>query len=96
MTKQVHDGHRERMRDRIRRSDLSALQDHEILEYILYAFVPRKDTNEIAHALIERFGSFSGVLNADESALRVTLSVTNYTASASNKCLRLLSTHTTE
>lgn len=80
MTKQVHDGHRERMRDRIRRSDLSALQDHEILEYILYAFVPRKDTNEIAHALIERFGSFSGVLNADESALR---EVDGMTANAS-------------
>ena len=64
MKKQVHDGHRERMRDRIRKSGLSTLQEHEMLEYLLYAFVPRKDTNEIAHALIDRFGSFSGVLNA--------------------------------
>ena len=69
MKKQVHDGHRERMRDRIRKSGLSTLQEHEMLEYLLYAFVPRKDTNEIAHALIDRFGSFSGVLNADENRL---------------------------
>lgn len=57
------------MRERIRRSGLSTLQEHEMLEYILYAFVPRKDTNEIAHALIDRFGSFAGVLNADEKRL---------------------------
>lgn len=69
MATRVHDGHRERMRERIRNSGLSSLQEHEILEYILYAFVPRKDTNEIAHSLIERFGSFSGVLNADEKSL---------------------------
>lgn len=67
--KRVHDGHRDRMRERIRRSGLSTLQEHEMLEYILYAFVPRKDTNEIAHALIDRFGSFAGVLNADEKRL---------------------------
>lgn len=69
MQKQVHDGHRDRMRERIRRSGLASLQDHEILEYVLYAFVPRKDTNEIAHSLIDKFGSISGVLNADEKRL---------------------------
>lgn len=69
MANKIHDGHRERMRERIRRSGLSALQEHEMLEYILYAFIPRKDTNEIAHALIDKFGSFAGVLNADENRL---------------------------
>ncbi len=76
MAKRVHDGHRERMRERIRNSGLVALQDHEILEYILYAFVPRKDTNEIAHSLIERFGSFAGVLNADEKSLSAVCGMT--------------------
>lgn len=42
MANKIHDGHRERMRERIRRSGLSALQEHEMLEYILYAFIPRK------------------------------------------------------
>ena len=64
-----HDGHRDRMRERIRTSGISSLQSHEILEYLLFAFVPRKNTNDIAHALINKFGSFSGVLNADETAL---------------------------
>ena len=35
MANKIHDGHRERMRERIRRSGLSALQEHEMLEYIL-------------------------------------------------------------
>ena len=64
-----HDGHRDRMRDRITSGGISSLQNHEILEYLLYAFIPRKNTNDIAHKLIEKFGSFSGVLNADENAL---------------------------
>lgn len=66
----VHDGHRNRMRNRIRKSGLSSLAEHEILEYLLFAFVPRKDTNEIAHALIGEFGSLSRVLSADEESLR--------------------------
>ena len=64
-----HDGHRDRMRERISKSGISSLQNHEILEYLLYAFVPRKNTNDIAHALIKKFGSFSSVLNADEKSL---------------------------
>ncbi|MBO4554278.1 MAG: DNA repair protein RadC [Clostridia bacterium] len=69
-TKDVkHDGHRDRMRERILTSGISSLQSHEILEYLLYAFIPRKNTNDIAHALIEKFGSLSGVLNADAKAL---------------------------
>lgn len=70
MTSNVHDGHRSRMRDRIRKSGLGSMQPHEILEYLLFPFVPRKDTNEIAHALIDRFSSFGGVLNASEEDLQ--------------------------
>lgn len=65
----VHDGHRARMRDRIRKGGIGSFQQHEILEYLLFSFVPRKDTNEIAHALIDRFSSLSGVLNASEEDL---------------------------
>ena len=64
-----HDGHHDRMRERIETNGISSLQSHEILEYLLYAFIPRKNTNDIAHALINKFGSISGVLNADEKAL---------------------------
>lgn len=64
-----HDGHRDRMRERILSSGISSLQSHEILEYLLFAFIPRKNTNDIAHALIKKFGSFAGVLNADMNSL---------------------------
>lgn len=65
----VHDGHRERMRERIRSNGIFSLQPHEILEYLLYAFIPRKDTNGIAHELIAKFGSLSGVFNAERRYL---------------------------
>lgn len=58
------------MRERIAAGGIASLQDHETLEFLLYAFIPRKDTNAIAHTLIDTFGSFSGVLNADAERLR--------------------------
>lgn len=67
--KQTHEGHRERFRERIRNNGLQCLQPHEILEYLLFSFIPRKNTNDIAHELIDKFGSLSGVINADESQL---------------------------
>ena len=66
----THDGHRMRVREKISATGTASLPDHEVLEYILFAFVPRRNTNEIAHALTEKFGDFAGVLNADEEALR--------------------------
>lgn len=66
----LHDGHRQRMRERILQSGLQGLQQHEVLEYLLFSFIPRKDTNEIAHLLIDKFGSLSGVLNASAARLK--------------------------
>ena len=50
--------------------DESALYDHEVLEELLYFAIPRKDTNPIAHALLDMFGSMSGVFNADPKELQ--------------------------
>lgn len=63
------EGHRERMRERISATGMKGLADHEVLEYLLYAYVPRRDTNVIAHALIERFGALSKVFEADAEEL---------------------------
>lgn len=60
----VHDGHRERLRQRFLRHGLDGFEEHTALELLLHYARPRIDTNEIAHELIERFGSFSGVLDA--------------------------------
>ena len=61
-----HEGHRQRMRARVEQYGLESLAPHEALEYLLYITNARRDTNGIAHALLERFGSFAGVLEAGE------------------------------
>ena len=67
--KQIHAGHRQRMHERVQKYGLESLAEHEALEYLLYFTNARKDTNPIAHALLERFGDFAGVLEADEEEL---------------------------
>ncbi|MBO7520519.1 MAG: hypothetical protein J6T73_07060 [Clostridia bacterium] len=37
---------------------------HKILEFLLFYCISRKDTNPLAHTLINRFGSLPGVLDA--------------------------------
>ncbi|MBT8420224.1 MAG: hypothetical protein KJO08_05100, partial [Gammaproteobacteria bacterium] len=61
----LHQGHRERLRHRFLAEGLDSFEDHQILELILFQVFPRKDTNPIAHRLLNRFGSLSGVLEAD-------------------------------
>ncbi len=72
----IHDGHRNRMRDRFLHEGLDHFSEHEVLELILYYAVPRKDTNPIAHALINRFGSLAQVLDAPVEALEQVPGVT--------------------
>ncbi len=60
----IHDGHREKMRRRFRETGLEGFADHEALELLLYYAIPRRDTNPIAHALMDRYDSLSAVLNA--------------------------------
>lgn len=67
--KNRHAGHRQRMRARVKNYGLDSLEEHEALEYLLYLTNAQKDTNEIAHDLIERFGDFAGVLEASEEEL---------------------------
>ena len=60
----VHDGHRERVRRRFLKNDLSGFADHEALELLLYYAIPQGDVNPLAHELMDRFGSLSAVLSA--------------------------------
>lgn len=65
----LHEGHRQRVFDRYKKEGLESFSPHNILELILFYSIPRVDTNEIAHRLIDRFGSVSGVFDAPESEL---------------------------
>ena len=60
----LHEGHRERKKDQFRLHGLDAFAEHEALELLLYYAIPRRDTNPIAHALLDRFGSLEKVLAA--------------------------------
>lgn len=65
----VHADHRERMRARIAGQGLSGLHDHEVLEYLLYSYIPRRDTNPVAHELLNTFGGIQNVFGGDYNAL---------------------------
>lgn len=68
------------MRARIAKNGILDLQPHEVLEYMLYAFIPRRDTNEIAHRLLDEFGSVFDVLNAPPHLLLQVKGVTENAA----------------
>lgn len=59
----LHDGHRERMREKFI-TDSDSFFPHEVIEIILYGANKRKNTNGIAHALLDKFGSLSAVFDA--------------------------------
>lgn len=61
----MHEGHRNRLKNRFLEEGLDGFEDHQILELLLFYAIPRRDTNEIAHSLIKKYGSLSGVLEAD-------------------------------
>lgn len=65
----VHKNHRARMRQTIKKTGVENIPDINLLEYLLFYSIPRKDTNEIAHNLLDTFGSLSGVLNASYEQL---------------------------
>lgn len=76
-----HEGHRQRLRAKIDRDpEMETLEDHEALEFHLSLVIPRKDTNELAHELIRKFGSLDAVLSASPQEL---IKVKNMTVAAS-------------
>ena len=67
-----HIGHRERVRERYFKNGFAGFPDHELLEALLYHSISRRDTNPIAHAVLDRFGSVRDALNAtDEEWLEI-------------------------
>lgn len=60
----LHDGHRQRLIQRFLEEDLDNFEPHNVLELLLFYAIPRKDTNELAHVLMDTFGSLKGVFDA--------------------------------
>ena len=76
----IHDGHRQRLKERFLRSGLDSFTDVQVLELALFYCIPRKDTNPIAHALLEHFGSLSQVLEASVEELQTVPGIGENTA----------------
>lgn len=66
----VHDGHRDRLRQSFLEHGLMSMNDINALELLLFYAIPRRDTNEIAHHLLDRFGSLDGVFSAPAEELQ--------------------------
>ncbi len=80
MPDSIHSGHRERIREQYRTHGAEAFLDHQFLELLLTYAIPRKDTNELAHQLIDRFGSLEGVVTAEIPQLMLVEGVGESTA----------------
>lgn len=65
----MHDGHRERVKNRFRQEGLDNFDELHVLELLLFYCIPRKDTNPLAHRLLEHFGSLTAVLDAKPQEL---------------------------
>ena len=63
-------GHRERLRTRFLTGGATAMPDYELLEMVLFAALPRRDTKPLAKALLKRFGSFAEVIAAPRDRLK--------------------------
>ncbi len=57
-----------------------SLTDHELLEILLYDFIRRKDTNPIAHELLDCFCDLEGVFNASPRLLCAVIGIGPHTA----------------
>ncbi len=64
-----HDGHRARLKQRFLEEGLDSFRDHEVIELLLFYAVPYRDTNELAHRLVDAFGSISGIMDAPHDQL---------------------------
>lgn len=66
----IHKGHRQRLKDRFLREGLDNFEELYVLELLLYYCIPRVDTNPIAHALLDHFGSLTAVFEATPEELK--------------------------
>ena len=69
-TESIHKGHRERLKQRFLEEGLDNFTDIQVLELLLFFAIPVKDTNPLAHALLDHFGSLTQVLEADVEELK--------------------------
>lgn len=76
----THKGHRERLKKRFVEQGLDNFTDIQALELLLFYAIPQRDTNPLAHALLEYFGSLSQVLEASVEELKKVPGISDHAA----------------
>ena len=76
----IHAGHRSRVKTEFLTRGLEGWPDHRVLELLLFYAIPQGDVNALAHELIDRFGSLTGVLDASADELKKVPGVGEHTA----------------
>lgn len=92
----VHKNHRQRLRAELRNIKFNTLDDYKAIEFLLFNCHKIKDTNPIAHNLINRFGNFVNVLEASYDQLMLVEGVGDATASFITSILPLMERYTTQ
>jgi DNA repair protein RadC len=78
--KKMHEGHREKLKQRFLKEGLNAFEDHQVLEMLLFYTIPRRDTNEMAHRLLNKYGTLESLFDASPEDLMQKGGVTPNTA----------------
>ncbi len=78
---EIHTGHRKRLKEQFSADGGKNMSDFTFLEYVLFFAVPQGDTNPLAHRLIDRFGSFDKILEANKTELLEVSGIGEHTAS---------------
>ncbi len=89
MQENIHKGHRERLRQTALKTGINNLPEHQVLELLLSFVIPQKDTNPLAHDLINKFGSLAGVFEADTNKLKSVKGMGEISASFISICGQL-------
>lgn len=92
----LHAGHRQRMKARFLEQGSGAFSDHQLLEMLLFYSVPRRDTNPLAHRLMNTFHTLSGVLNASVEELTAVDGVSEHTAILIHLSLQIFQRYRTQ
>lgn len=75
-----HKMHRDRTRNRFLKEGLDSFEPHNVLELLLFYSIPRKDTNNLAHTLLDEFGTLDHVFDASYEDLCAIKGITKNTA----------------
>lgn len=68
--KNNREGHRKRLQERYLSCGYKSLADYEIIEFLLFPIIPRRDTKALAKELLEKFSTIEGIFEANPKELK--------------------------